>query len=179
MTQPSATDPDISGWYLKDNESQPQRVRVAIENRSLSLCTLTGSEIARWSLDQLENVSIPVLGRDWVIRDRRVEEPVLLLENEQEYAAIQCQASDLAPVSARTVQQAKFAAGHAGSITGWPVILLIVLAHRDSEEPATKAGAQGYGCGNRQRSRIAAPLYEIKLCICLIFGHLIPKSNAN
>jgi hypothetical protein len=125
MTQPS--DPDISGWYLKDNESERQRVRVAIEGRSMSVCTLTGSEIARWSLNQLENVSIPVLGRDWVIRDRRVEEPVLLLENDQDYAAIQGQANDLAPVSARAVQQAKFAAGHAGSITGWPVIVLIIL----------------------------------------------------
>lgn len=126
MTQPS--DPDISGWYLKDNESERQRVRVAIEGRSLSLCTLTGSEIARWSLDQLENVSVPVLGRDWVIRDRRVEEPVLLLENDQDYAAIQCQANDLAPVSARTAQQVTFAAGQAGNITGWPVIVLVILA---------------------------------------------------
>jgi len=128
MTQPSITDPDISGWYLKDNESQPQRVRVAIEGRSLSLCTPAGSEIARWSLDQLENVSIPVLGRDWVLRDRRIGDPVLLLENDQDYAAIQSRTDDLAPVSARTVQQAKFAAGHAGSITGWPVIVLIILA---------------------------------------------------
>jgi hypothetical protein len=127
MTQPLATDPDISGWYLQDNESQPQRVRVAIEGRSISLCTLTGAEVARWSLDQLENVSIPVMDRDWAIRDRRVVDPVLLLENDQDYAAIQGRASDLAPVSARTVQQAKFAAGHAGSITGWPVIVLIVL----------------------------------------------------
>jgi hypothetical protein len=62
MTQPPAADPEISGWYLKDNESEPQRVRVAIEGRLLSLCTLTGSEIARWSVDQLENVSIPVWG---------------------------------------------------------------------------------------------------------------------
>lgn len=127
MTQSSAADPDISGWYLRDNESQPQRVRVAIEGRLLSLCTLTGSEIARWSLDQLENVSIPVLGRDWVIRDRRIGDPVLLLENDQDYAAIQSQADDLALVGARTVRQASFAAGQAGSVTGWPVIILIVL----------------------------------------------------
>jgi hypothetical protein len=127
MTQPSTTDPDISGWYLKDNESQPQRIRVAIEGRSLSLRTLIGAEVARWSLDELENVSIPVLGRDWVIRDRRIGDPVLLLENDQDYAAIQSRTDDLAPLSARTVQQAKFAAGHAGSITGWPVIVLIIL----------------------------------------------------
>jgi hypothetical protein len=127
MTQSSAADPDISGWYLRDNESQPQRVRVAIEGRLLSLCTLTGSEIARWSLDQLENVSVPVLGRDWVIRDRRIGDPVLLLENDQDYAAIQSQTDDLALVGARTVRQASFAAGQAGSITGWPVIILIVL----------------------------------------------------
>ena len=127
MTQPSANDPDISGWYLKDNESRPERVRVAIEDRSLSLCTITGAEIARWSLDQLENVSIPVMGRDWVIRDRRIEGPALLLENDQDYAAIQCQTDDLAPVRARTVRQVSFAAGQAGSITGWPVVILIVL----------------------------------------------------
>ncbi|MBA4097136.1 MAG: hypothetical protein C0484_10270 [Rhodospirillum sp.] len=126
MTQPSATDSEISGWYLMDNESQPQRVRVALEDRSLSLCTLTGTEVARWSLDQLENLSIPVMDRDWVIRDRRVD-PVLLLENDQDYAAIQGQANDLAPVSARTVRQVSFAAGQAGSITGWPVFVLIVL----------------------------------------------------
>jgi len=122
MTQSS--DLDISGWYLKDNESQPQPVRVAIEGRSLSLRTLIGAEVARWSLDQLENVSIPIIGRDWVIRDHRVEGPLLRLENDQDYAAIECWASDLAPVSTRTVKQAVFA----GNQFGLPVIIFIVLA---------------------------------------------------
>jgi hypothetical protein len=47
MTQPS--DPDISGWSLKDNESEPQRVRAAIEGGSLSLRTFTGSITALWN----------------------------------------------------------------------------------------------------------------------------------
>jgi hypothetical protein len=126
MTQPSAADAEISGWYLQDNESQPQRVRVAIEGRSLSLCTQKGTEIARWSLDRLESVSIPVIDRDWVIRDRWVPDPVLLLQNDQDYGAIESQADDLAPVSARTAQQAKFAASEASNLTGWPVLLLLI-----------------------------------------------------
>jgi len=109
MTQPSATDPDVSGWYLMDNESEPQRVRATIDGGSLSLRTFTDAEIARWSLDALENVSVPIIGRDWVIRDRRVEGPLLRLENDQDYAAIECWASDLVPVSTRTVKQAIFA----------------------------------------------------------------------
>jgi hypothetical protein len=47
MTQPS--DPDISGWHLKDNESEPQRVRVAIEGGSLSLRTSMGSITTLWN----------------------------------------------------------------------------------------------------------------------------------
>ena len=57
----SQSDSDISGWYLKDNESEPQRVCTAIEGRSLSLRTLAGRELARWSLDELQTVSIPSL----------------------------------------------------------------------------------------------------------------------
>jgi hypothetical protein len=116
------SDPDISGWYVKDNESEPKRVQAAIEGNSLSLRTLTGREVARWSLDHLENVSIPVLGRDWVIRDRRLQEPLLRLENDQDYAAIQCVASDLAPVPIRTVNQVIFAGNHAGL----PVLVLLI-----------------------------------------------------
>jgi hypothetical protein len=55
-----------------------------------------------------------------VIRDRRIAD-------DQDYAAIQSQTDELAPVGARTVRQASFAAGQAGSITGWLVIILIVL----------------------------------------------------
>lgn len=122
MTQPS--DPDVSGRYLRDNESRPQRVRVIVEGRSLSLRTLTDRELARWSLDQLKNVSIPIIGRDWEIQDRRVEQQLLRLENDQDYAAIQRLASDLAPIGSRSVKQVLFAGNH----TGWPVVLLIILA---------------------------------------------------
>jgi hypothetical protein len=152
MTQQPAADSDISGWYLKDNESQPQRVRAAIEAGSLSMRTLTGAEIARWSLDQLENVSIPVMDRDWVIRDRRVADPALLLENDQDYAAVQSHASDLAPVSARTVRQVSFAAHHGGGAVIHPyrsgyrhhgALAAVLAPPRLRGSRATKPGAAG------------------------------------
>jgi hypothetical protein len=63
---------DIQGWYRQDNESDALRVRLAIEGRSLDLQTLAGTLVARWSLDELENRSVPVFGRDWVIGDQRL-----------------------------------------------------------------------------------------------------------
>ena len=54
-------DTESQGWYRKDT---PLRVRFSIEDSSLCLHSLTGDLVARWSLDHLENHSVPVLGRD-------------------------------------------------------------------------------------------------------------------
>lgn len=123
MTQPS--DPDVFGWYLKDNESERQRVRIAIEGRSLSLCALAGGEIARWSLDQLENRSVAVFGRDWVIGDRRLPGPALVIENDRDYAELRAAGATLLPLRERTWRQVLLAAQEAGDVTGWPVLVPI------------------------------------------------------
>lgn len=73
MKVTGSRDRELQGWYRDDISSGRMRVRMAVEGRSLAIHSLAGAVLARWSLDQLENRSVPVFGRDWVIGDRRCQ----------------------------------------------------------------------------------------------------------
>ena len=115
---------------MQDNEIGRQRVRMSIEGGSLCLHSLAGALLARWSLNELKNHSVPVLGRDWVICDQRIAGPILTVENDQDYLVIQRAAPHLASLSRRTLHQLIFAYGTSirGNLTGESVLLLAIVA---------------------------------------------------
>ena len=116
----------MQGWYREDGGSAPQRVRLSIENRSLCMHSLADRLLARWSLDHLENRTIPSFGRDWTLGDTRVPGALLTLENDEDYVAIRNEARNLQPISARTWRQVFLAGQDSGNLTGWPVLLLMM-----------------------------------------------------
>ena len=118
---------ELQGWYSDDISSPRVRVRVTIEGRSLAIHTLAGALLARWSLELLENRSVPVVGRDWVIGDRRLPGPALVLENDLDYAELRAAGAALLPLRERTWRQLFFSAQEAGNLTGWPVLVPIGL----------------------------------------------------
>jgi hypothetical protein len=103
-------------------------VRLLIEGRSLSLHSLAGALVAQWSLDHLENRTIPVFGRDWVIGDRRLPRSALTLENDRDYSAIRMAGAALLPVRERIWRQFFFYPIESGNLTNWPVLLPIGVA---------------------------------------------------
>jgi hypothetical protein len=103
-------------------------VRLSIEGRSLILHSLAGALVAQWSLDHLENRTIPVFGRDWVIGDRRLPGPTLVLENDRDYTAIRAAGTGLLPVRERTWRQFFFWPTESGNLTNWPVLLPLGVA---------------------------------------------------
>jgi hypothetical protein len=126
-------DQERQGWYRDDISSPKVRVRMAVEGRSLVIHSLGGALLARWSLEQLENRSVPVFGRDWVIGDRRLPGPSLVIENDGDYASLRAAGGALLPTRERAWRQLFFAAGEAGNLTGWPVLIpigigLVILA---------------------------------------------------
>lgn len=116
---------ELQGWYSDDISSPRVRVYVAIEGYSLAIHSLTGALLGRWSLEQLENRSVPVFGRDWVIGDRRLPGPALVLENDRDYAELRAAGATLLPLRERTWRHVFFAAQEAGNLTGWPVLVPI------------------------------------------------------
>ena len=121
-----SADSEMQGWYREDGGTAPQRVRLSIERRSLCMHSLTAKELARWSLDHLENRAIPSFGRDWVIGDSRVPGAILTPENDGDYLVIRRQAQSLQPLSARTWRQVFLAGLESENLTGWPVLLLMM-----------------------------------------------------
>ena len=125
MTEPR--DREFQGWYCDDISSPRVRVHIAIEGRSLAIHSLTGSVLARWSLEQLENRSVPIFGRDWIIGDRRLPAPSLVIESEsdRDYAELRTAGATLLPLRERNWRQLLYAAREAGNLTGWPVLVPI------------------------------------------------------
>jgi hypothetical protein len=119
---------DIQGWYQHDNESDQVRVRLTIAERGLMLHTLADGLVAHWSLDHLENLSVPVIGREWVLCDGRLQVPTLTLENDDDYVAIQRAAPDLVPLRRRRWHQLAHAVslGNSGSLMVLVIVLLTV-----------------------------------------------------
>ena len=118
----------MQGWYRADNETERLRVRLSIEGGSLSLYSLAGALVAQWSLDYLENRTIPVFGRDWIIGDRRLPRSALTLENDRDYSAIRMAGTALLPVRERVWRQFFFYPTESGNLTNWPVLLPIGVA---------------------------------------------------
>lgn len=118
---------DIQGWYLRNKTSEAERVRLSFAEGSLVLHTLSDRVVANWSLDQLENREIAVLGERWSIGDRRVPEAYLELENDEDYSAVRKRSPQLRPMRARLWRQLGFAAIESGNRTGWPVLLVLLL----------------------------------------------------
>jgi hypothetical protein len=118
----------MQGWYRADNETERLRVRLSIEGGSLSLYSLAGALVAQWSLDYLENRTIPVFGRDWIIGDRRLPRSALTLENDRDYSAMRMAGTALLPVRERVWRQFFFYPTESGNLTNWPVLLPIGVA---------------------------------------------------
>jgi hypothetical protein len=118
---------EIQGWYLRNKTSEAMRVRLSFVESSLVLHTLSGRLVASWSLDQLENREIAVLGERWSIGDHRVPEAYLELESDDEYRAVRNVSLQLRPVRARMWRQLGFAAIESGNRTGWAVLLLLII----------------------------------------------------
>ncbi len=116
---------EFQGWYRDDISSPQVRVRMAVEGRSLTIHTLAGALLARWSLEQLENRSVPIFGHDWVIGDRRLAGPSLVIENDLDYTDLRAAGAALLPLRERAWRQVFFAAQEAGNLTGWPVLVPI------------------------------------------------------
>jgi hypothetical protein len=125
---PSPSEAEIQGWYRADNEAVPLRVRLSIESGSLHLHSLAGALVAQWSLDHLENRTIPVFGRDWVIGDRRLPRSALTLENDRDYSAIRVAGAALLPVRERVWRQFFFYPTESGNLTNWPVLIPLAVA---------------------------------------------------
>ena len=125
MTTPA--DQDLQGWYYRNGTGEAERVRLSFVGGSLALHTLSEWLVATWYLEQLENREIAVLGERWSVGDQRLPEPYLVLESDGDYRALRQTAPRLRPVRARLWRQLGFSAIQAGNITGWPVIVLIVL----------------------------------------------------
>jgi hypothetical protein len=119
--------PEIQGWYYQTATSNAVRVRLSVVDRSLVLHTLSDRLIARWSLEELQNREITVLGERWSIGDRRVAASYLVLESDNDYRAIRAASPKLRPVRARLWRQLGLAAIESGNRTGWAVLLLLIV----------------------------------------------------
>ena len=122
----TTTDRELQGWYHRNRTSDAERVRLSFVGDSLALHTLSERLVATWSLDHLENRDIQVLGDDWSIGDRRLPEPYLLLENDDDYRAVRAASTRLRPVRARLWRLLGLAAVESGNRRGWPVLLLLI-----------------------------------------------------
>ena len=120
-------DQELQGWYYRNRTDEAERVRLSFVGGSLALHTLSERLVATWSLEQLENREIAVLGERWSIGDRRLVDSYLVLESDEDYRALRQTAPRLRPVRSRLWRQLGFSAIESGKITGWPVIALILL----------------------------------------------------
>ena len=124
----TSTDLELQGWYYRNRGSQAERVRLSFVGGSLALHMLSERLVATWSLEQLENREIAALGERWSIGDRRLPEPYLVLESDGDYRTLRQAAPRLRPVRARLWRQLGLSAIESGHITGWPVIVIVILA---------------------------------------------------
>jgi hypothetical protein len=72
-----SADQELQGWYYRNGTSDAERVRLSFVGGSLALHTLSNRLVATWSLSQLENGEIAVLGGSWSIGDRRLPDSCL------------------------------------------------------------------------------------------------------
>ena len=103
-------------------------MRLSIIDGTLALQTLSDRLIARWSLDQLENLGIGILAVRWRIGDRRVPDACLVLESVDDYRAVYEASGTLRPVRARFWRALVFSGVEAGKAGDWLVVLLMMVA---------------------------------------------------
>ena len=108
----------IQGWY----QHAPHH-----RGAWLDAAYLADRPVAHWSLDHLENLSVPVIGREWVVCDGRLQVPTLTLENDDDYVAIQQVAPDLVPARRRRWHQLAHAVS-LGNSRRLVVLVLVLLA---------------------------------------------------
>jgi hypothetical protein len=142
---------ELQGWYHRIGTRDAERVRLSFIGGSLALHTLSERLVATWSLEQLENREIAVLGERWSIGDRRLPEPYLVLESDGDYLALRQTAPKLRSAPARLWRQLGFSAIEAGNITGWPVIVLVILASAIAALAAILAHTTPRKPGNQSR----------------------------
>ena len=128
MTEPSAAESELQGWYYRDATSEAVRVRLSIEATAISLHTLSGRLIAGWGPEFLETRVIATMGKRWTVGDRRLPEAFLVVENDQDYQALRKVAVGLPPVQASFWKQLGLSAIESGNLTGWPVLVLLGIA---------------------------------------------------
>jgi hypothetical protein len=125
--QREVSDREIQGWYFLHPASEPEHVRLSIDEHSLSLFAPSDRLIARWSLDQLENRGIAILSERWSIGDRRVPDAYLVLESDDDYRAVRKASAKLRPVRARLWRHLGIAIIETGDLGGWPVWLFLII----------------------------------------------------
>lgn len=118
---------EMQGWYRADGGTAPLRVRLSIEDRSLCLHSLTGELVARWALARLENRGIPFWGRDWSIGDRDLPQPTVVVENDEDYAAIRNAAPGLRPLRSRTWRHVLLWPDAHGNLKAGPAFIWALL----------------------------------------------------
>jgi hypothetical protein len=129
MTQPPLEpEADIQGWYHRNATGEPVRVRLSTDEGSILLHTLSGRLVASWAPGRLETRSTDVIGERWTIGDKRLPEAFLVLESDEDYAAIRKVSARLWPTRARLWRLLGFAAVESGNRRGWPVLLLVIIA---------------------------------------------------
>ena len=127
MPPSNGPDREMQGWYRADSETEPLRVRLSLEDRALSLHSLAGALVVRWSLARLENRGIPYWGRDWPIGDHDLPAQTLTVENDEDYAAIQNMALGLRSLRSRTWRQFLLWPDAHGNLKAGPAFLLAML----------------------------------------------------
>ena len=123
-----SADQELQGWYYRNGTSDAERVRLSFVGGSLALHTLSERLVATWSLEQLENREIAVLGERWSIGDRCLPDPNLVLESDDDYRAVRAVSDQLRPVRARLWRLLGSAVVESGNRSGWPVLLLLIVA---------------------------------------------------
>ena len=121
-------DQELQGWYYRNGTSDAERVRLSFVGGSLALHTLSDRLVATWSLNQLENREIAVLGGSWSIGDRRLPDSYLVLEGDDDYRAVRAVSAKLRPVRARLWRLLGLAVVESGNHGGWPVLVLLIVA---------------------------------------------------
>jgi len=127
MPPSNASDREMQGWYRAGSETEPLRVRLSLEHRALSLHSLAGALVARWSLARLENRRIPYWGRNWPIGDHDLPAQTLTAENDKDYAVIQSTAPGLRSLRSRTWRQFLLWPDAHGNLKAGPAFLWAML----------------------------------------------------
>lgn len=86
---------EIHGKYRAHESESWLPVLVRGREAQLEIATHAGRILALWSASHLEGLNFPLLDRQWLLRDRRIANAQLLIENDQDYSAVRKAAPQL------------------------------------------------------------------------------------